>query len=100
MTTEEMSALPDSVLDQQIQLNSRVTIRTKAKLDAYIQYMDRPETDRPSETHDWPHTIQGTLEQALIEFLAKRPLRDKSGPAKKPTRTVKKGTRKASTSKE
>lgn len=96
MTEHDIDTLPAEILDLPIQMNVRITVRSRSRLEAYIKYMDRPSTDRPSNTEDWPTTIQGVIQDALDKFLATHPLREKSGPEKKPVRTAKKGVRKTS----
>lgn len=91
---DDPSTIDASVLDQKVQINTRVPIRLRMHLDQYRKYMERPETERPQQTHDWPRTVEEIVSQALKEFLAKHPQKERPGPERARARPVTKKQRK------
>ncbi len=62
--------LSDPFFDKMTQLNVRIPLRTRARLDKYQDYMQRPEVDRPPHTIDWPQSLAAIVREALDEWLS------------------------------
>lgn len=92
---EEMTTINDSLLDKQVYLNTRVSLRTRAKIDRYLQYMGRSANERPKETETWPSTVTSLVETAVLEWLARHPMKDRPGPDTAPVIAVRKTPRKS-----
>ena len=72
-----------------VQVNVRVPLRTRARLDDYLDYVSEPEHRRPDNTANWPDSLSGTVIEALTEFLDSHPLEGKRGPTKPPKDYIK-----------
>ena len=72
----------------QVQLNTRVSVELRVRMEKYLEYMDKPAAKRPESTEAWPSTIVDMIEDALTTFLADHPLQMKKGP-RSPKRKVK-----------
>ncbi len=65
-----------------VQVNVRVPLGTRARLDDYLDYVSEPEHRRPEASAHWPTSLSGTVIAALDEFLEAHPLTGKRGPTK------------------
>ena len=65
--------LREPIFDQMVQLNVRIPMRVRVRLDQYQEYMNLPEDQRPPDTIDWPITLAGIVREALDEWLASHP---------------------------
>lgn len=74
--------LSDPIFDQMVQLNVRIPLRTKARLEAHIEYLEDDSIPKPDETIDWPHSLAGIVREALDDYLASRPNLQKKGQEK------------------
>jgi hypothetical protein len=77
-----------------VQISFRLPLRLRMKLDAYLQAMDRPATQRSEESQDWPKTLQATINRGLEDFLASHVPKNRSGPDMKPARPAIKAKKK------
>lgn len=73
-------------LDQLVQLNVRIPLGLRMRLDRFLDYMELPEEDRSKASVDnnWPSSLQELVRQALEEFLATRNLKQRPGKDPKP----------------
>ncbi len=64
-----------------LQLNTRVSIRVRKSLDAYLDYIQtNVPRNLPPEATDWPRTLTGVVNEALEIWLAEHPRRYRKGP--------------------
>ena len=66
-----------------VQVNVRVPLGTRARLDDYLDYVSEPEHRRPEASAHWPMSLSGTVIVAIDEFLNTHPLEGKRGPTAK-----------------
>ncbi len=66
-----------------VQVNVRVPLGTRARLDDYLDYVSEPEHRRPANTAYWPESLSGTVIAAIEDFLDRHPLTGKRGPTGK-----------------
>ena len=65
-----------------VQVNVRVPLYVRARLDSYLDYVSEPLHRRPDNTAHWPTSLSGTVIVAIDEFLDSHPLEGKRGPTK------------------
>lgn len=73
-----------SYLDELVQINVRIPLRLRIRIDKVAEYAKRPRKERPESTYNWPSTVQGVVQEALEEYLSSHIIREKSGPKEKP----------------
>lgn len=73
-----------SYLDELVQINVRIPLRLRIRIDKVAEYAKRPRKERPESTYNWPSTVQGVVQEALEEYLARHIVKEKSGPKPKP----------------
>lgn len=73
-----------SYLDELVQVNVRIPLRLRIRIDKVADYAKRPRKERPESTYNWPSTVQGVVQEALEEYLSSHIIREKSGPKQKP----------------
>lgn len=66
----------------QVQLNFRIPLRLRMRVDKYTEFMRLPISRRPPHTEEWPSTMTGLVTVAIEEFLANHPLVFRTGPNK------------------
>lgn len=67
-----------------VQVNVRVPLRLRQRIDEYLQYMDLPIEKRAPETDDWPTSLGGLVQEAIDNFLVTHPRQLRRGPNVKP----------------
>lgn len=69
-------------LDQLVQLNVRIPLQLRIRMDQFIDYNQQPDSERSQEAVDnnWPSTLQELTTQALQLFLATHPIKQRRGP--------------------
>lgn len=89
--------LSEPIFDQMVQLNVRIPMRTRVRLEQYQEYMELPESERPESTIDWPISLAAIVREALDEWLAEHPKERRRGGRKgepKPPKVISRITRK------
>lgn len=89
-----------SYLDELVQVNVRIPLRLRIRIDKVAEYAKRPQKERPESTYNWPSTVQGVVQEALEEYLASHIIREKSGPKTKPPADLSKVKPKSETEEE
>jgi len=62
--------LSDPLFDKPTQLNVRVPLRTRARLDEYLEYIQGEWPQKPVHTLDWPRGVSEVVREALEAWLA------------------------------
>jgi len=65
--------LTDPIFDKAVQLNVRIPLRTRARLDRYMDYMSNQSVQRPHDTLDWPSSLAAIVREALDDWLLAHP---------------------------
>lgn len=73
-----------SYLDELVQVNVRIPLRLRIRIDKVVEFSRRPRKERPESTYNWPSTVQGVVQEALEEYLSSHIVKEKSGPKPKP----------------
>lgn len=82
----------DSLLNQStVQVNVRLPVRLRARMEEFLQYMERPPAERvpdsvpkwdkeaEAQIGGWPTSNQALVQAAIEEYLAHRPLKTRTG---------------------
>jgi len=78
---------PELLNRAMVQVNVRLPVRLRDRMERYLQGMDMPSQKRAPETEDWPDTMQGLVAQAVDEFLLTHKPEGRKGPDAKPPLT-------------
>lgn len=79
-TKEQKEKILDEILGQsQVQLNVRIPVRLRVRMEEFLQYQERPLADRIPESEDWPTSMQALVKAAVEDYLARRPLKTRTG---------------------
>lgn len=66
-----------------VQMNLRIPVRLRERLDEFLQYMELDLRQRAPRTEDWPSTLTDLTVQALNDFLATHEKEVRTGPKPK-----------------
>ncbi len=89
MKDEPLGLDPEFLKRAHVQLNTRIPLNLRVRLDQYQEYMKQPFLERRKETQDWPSSLAGIVVDALNTFLRDHPQRLRTGPVKDPEYYIK-----------
>lgn len=67
-----------------IQVNVRVPLHLRLRIDEFLTFMEGDNPRRPNEADDWPKSLAGLVMESLEDFLDSHPLKERRGPDRRP----------------